>query len=150
MGAAGLGSGAFVSQLRDDLGPALSFLPGEAILKGSALSIAALKGSAAASPVLLSAVATPPATFAAAPSADNDGSTTTEPDGEASSREAAPRAATVLAAGTLAASVAGQEWAERVDRALAQTNSDTLSKAARLSRRLRRPHASHSRGARRC
>ncbi len=57
----------------------------------------------------------------------------------------------IVAAGALTATVVGQEWAERVDRALAQTKSDTLSKAARLSRRLRRPAARDSiSGARKC
>jgi hypothetical protein len=44
------------------------------------------------------------------------------------------------AAAALAACV-GRDWADQVDQALADTGSQTLSKAARLSRRLRRPAA---------
>jgi hypothetical protein len=93
----------------------------------------------------------PPVALVAAPAAESDDSTATEADAKAASDEAAPRAATVFAAGVLAASVAGHEWGERVDRALARTEPGTLSKAARLSRRLRRQAARDSfSGVRQC
>jgi len=49
-------------------------------------------------------------------------------------------AAASLTAGALASCVAGA-WSERVDAALAETDGATLSKAARLSRRLHRQAA---------
>ena len=82
--------------------------------------------------------------------ADGD-SAALEPGVQTAADRSTKHTAAVDAAGALTATVVGQEWAERVDRALAQTKSDTLSKAARLSRRLRRPAARDSiSGARKC
>jgi hypothetical protein len=88
-------------------------------------------------------------------SADGDSaprnSAALEPDAQSAADRSTRQTPAIFAAGALTATVVGQEWAERVDRALAQTQSDTLSKAARLSRRLRRPVARESiPGARKC
>jgi hypothetical protein len=81
----------------------------------------------------------------------NGGSAALEPDAQSAADRSTRQTPAIVAAGALTATVVGQEWAERVDRALAQTESDTLSRAARLSRRLRRPAARDSiSGARKC